>query len=79
MAWLKKSNRDEVQLIKGRWTQVEGERGSTSDLSKLPFSGLVLESVEFGEIAGDHSEEAIAVLRYDSGGTELCISSTSIR
>lgn len=68
--WLKKSNRDEVQLIKGRWTEAENERGGTSDLPRLPFSGLVLESVEFGDVTGDQREQAIAALRYDSGGTE---------
>jgi hypothetical protein len=70
MEWLKKSDSDEVQLIKGRWTEAEDERGSASDLPKLPFAGSVLESVEFGDVTGDQSEQAIAVLRYDSGGAE---------
>ncbi len=33
------------------------------------FSGLTLEEILFGDLTANRGEEAIAVLRYDTGGT----------
>ena len=49
-----------VMLRGGRWDKSEEEE---------IFSGLTLEETLFGDLTGDGGEEAIAVLRYDTGGT----------
>ncbi|HJX84178.1 MAG TPA: hypothetical protein VJ723_07535 [Candidatus Angelobacter sp.] len=46
----------------GRWSEDEA--------AGRPFSGLTFEQVQFGDVTGDGREEAIVVLRFDSGGTQ---------
>jgi hypothetical protein len=60
LEWLGASGR-EVHLVNGRWS-----RGDEGPL----FAGLTLESVEYGDLTGDQKDEAVVVLRYDSGGTQ---------
>jgi len=53
-----------VGLIDGRWVDRNG--GS----KHAPFAGLTLEEVQYATLSNDHSEDAVVVLRYDSGGTQ---------
>jgi hypothetical protein len=69
LEWLNPSEPGQVRLTDGRWAddaEVE-ERSKDS----LPFAGLTLESVQFGDVTGDGRENAIVVLRYDTGGTQF--------
>ncbi|MBN8731371.1 MAG: hypothetical protein J0L64_12570 [Acidobacteria bacterium] len=34
-----------------------------------PFGGLTFDSVVYGDLLGDEREEAVVILRYDTGGT----------
>jgi hypothetical protein len=63
LEWLKVDEPNKVRLVDGKWR--EPESGDDE-----PFSGLTLESVEFGDATGDGKSEAIVVLRYDTGGTQ---------
>ncbi|MEP7366750.1 MAG: hypothetical protein ABI972_26120, partial [Acidobacteriota bacterium] len=49
-----------VKLRNGQWAANE---------AFVTFSGLTLEEVLYGDITGDGAEEAVAVLRFDTGGT----------
>src|SRR5215472_11743614 len=64
LRWLDKSEPGRVQLVDGRWRDVEeGE-------SDRPFSGLTLESVQFADVTGDGRTDALVVLRFGTGGTQ---------
>jgi hypothetical protein len=58
--WRVPTNPSQVRLRDGRWA--EPDQGPI-------FSGLTLEETLFGDLTGEGGEEAIAVLRYDRGGT----------
>ena len=63
---LKWQNLDEpktVKLVDGKWREPDND-------SDQPFSRLTLESVKLGDVTGDGVNEAIVVLRYDTGGTQ---------
>ena len=48
----------------GRW-RLDAEDGEDQSL----FSGLTLEAVEFADVTDDGKEEALVILRFDTGGT----------
>src|SRR5262249_51793970 len=58
--WLNASG-TEVHLTNGRWS---------SDDDGPRSAGLTLESVDYGDLTSDGKDEAVVVLRYDSGGTQ---------
>jgi hypothetical protein len=68
LEWLPESEASEVRLVNRRWAVPEEPQASAGRL--LPFLGLTFESRTFGNLTGDGREEAIVVLRYDSGGTQ---------
>jgi hypothetical protein len=69
LEWLDPSERNRVRLVNGRWAQPQ-DRIATSTSFKLPFSGLTFDEVLYGDLTGDAQEEAVVVLRFDSGGTQ---------
>jgi len=68
LEWLDLSETNVVHLSDGRWADpVETEERAKYN---LPFAGLTLESVTFGDVTGG-GQNAIVVLRYDTGGTQF--------
>jgi hypothetical protein len=63
LEWQNLNERNKVTLVDGRWSE-------PADDPNEPFSGLILESVKFGDVTGDGQSSAIVVLRYDTGGTQ---------
>jgi hypothetical protein len=63
LEWLRASEPNRIQLVNGRWKMHDYD-------FKQPFSGLTLEEVVYGDLTGDSKDEAVAVVRYDSGGTQ---------
>jgi len=63
MDWQDSSRGQPVKLMNGRW-RLEG----TED--EPVFAGLTFESVEFADVNGDSKEDALVVLRFDTGGTQ---------
>jgi hypothetical protein len=61
--WQRIDVADKIRLVDGRWRD-------TSNESDLNFCGLTLESVKFADVTSDGRNEAIVVLRYDTGGTQ---------
>jgi len=69
LEWLDASKSGRVKLSAGRWRSASDDPDDeTTTLTR--FSGLTLEDVQFGDVSGDGNEEAIVVLRYDTGGTQ---------
>jgi len=66
LEWLNLSEANRVRLVDGRWPSVS----RSSEQVDMPFAGLTLESVQFGDVTGDGTKEAIVVLRFDTGGTQ---------
>jgi hypothetical protein len=65
LVWVDPSAKERVTLVKGRY-RLHSE-GESSD---APFSGLTLEEVRYGSVTGTKEQDAIVVLRYDTGGTQ---------
>jgi hypothetical protein len=65
LVWLDPAKQGHVHLVRGRW-RLDTEVGA----SGTPFSGLTLEEVRFADVTGDGQTEAVAVLRFDTGGTQ---------
>lgn len=64
LQWMSLGLKQHVRLIGGRWDERdENERG-------LQFSGLSLEEVQYARLSSDRADDAIVVLRYDTGGTQ---------
>jgi hypothetical protein len=63
LEWLNTDGPEKIRLVNGNWREPQSD-------SELPFNGLTLKSVEFGDVTGDGRPEAIVVLRYDTGGTQ---------
>lgn len=55
-----------IELANGSWD----ERDENDRADGVRFSGLTLEGVQFARLSSGTSEDAIVVLRYDSGGTQ---------
>jgi hypothetical protein len=66
LQWMSLRLKQHIQLVNGKWD--ERDDGDRAD--GLQFSGLTLEGVQFARLSGGRSEDAIVVLRYDSGGTQ---------
>jgi hypothetical protein len=66
LQWMSLRLKQHIELVNGKWD----ERGDSERAHGGQFSGLTLEGVQFGRLSGAHSEDAIVVLRYDSGGTQ---------
>lgn len=66
LQWMSLRLKDSIRLTNGRWD----ERDERERADNVSFSGLTLEGVEFAMLSRERSEDAIVVLRYDSGGTQ---------
>jgi hypothetical protein len=66
MGWLDLSESNRAHLVNGRWPALNHDIQEGGE----PFSGLTFESVQFGDVTRDGQEEAIVVLRFDTGGTQ---------
>lgn len=66
LQWMSLRLNQHVELSNGKWD----ERDESDRANGVPFSGLTLEGVRFASLSGASSEDAIVVLRYDSGGTQ---------
>jgi len=66
LQWMSLRLKQHIELVNGRWDERDG--GDRSEGAQ--FSGLTLEGVQFARLSDDLSEDAIVVLRYDSGGTQ---------
>jgi hypothetical protein len=69
MEWLSVSGSKKAKLVHGRWAVAQNNPGEAAD-SAEPFSGLLFETVSFGDLTGDGREEAVVVLRFETGGTQ---------
>ena len=65
LEWQETSERRHVRLVHGRWRE-----DTEHEESGPRFSGLTLETVDFADVTGDGNEDAIVVLRFDTGGTQ---------
>jgi hypothetical protein len=63
LEWQGTAETNVIQLLNGRWERPDED----SDQRRL--SGLVLDEVVYSDLQGDSREEAVVVLRFDSGGT----------
>jgi len=70
LEWLNVSEPNRVQLVDGRWQFTSDSDSDGKGSAQALFSGLTLESVQFGDVTGDALDEAIVVLRFDTGGTQ---------
>ncbi|MGB7264821.1 MAG: hypothetical protein WBC92_04870 [Terracidiphilus sp.] len=66
LQWMSLRLKEHVRLVNGKW---DG-RDSSDRADGEQFSGLTLEGVQYARLSSDRSEDAIVVLRYDSGGTQ---------
>jgi hypothetical protein len=66
LQWMSLRLKQRIQLVNGKWD----ERDDSNKANGVQFSGLTLEGVQYAKLSGNHSEDAIVVLRYDSGGTQ---------
>lgn len=64
LQWMSLRLNQHVDLVDGRWVDRDRNR------KDAPFTGLTLEGVEYATLSNDRSEDAVVVLRYDSGGTQ---------
>jgi hypothetical protein len=65
LEWQDGSDRKNVRLVNGRW-RLDTEGGEEAAM----FSGLMLEAVEFADVTDSGKEDAVVVLRFDTGGTQ---------
>jgi hypothetical protein len=66
LQWMSLAIKQRVRLIGGK----SDDRDENEIKSGLPFAGLSLEGVQYARLSSDRAEDAIVVLRYDSGGTQ---------
>lgn len=66
LQWMSLNLKEHIHLVDGKWD----ERDDSDRADGLQFSGLKLEGVQYAKLSRDQSEDAIVVLRYDSGGTQ---------
>jgi hypothetical protein len=69
LEWQRLSESNHIELVKGRWKMPADSTPESSDFQS-PFNGLTLEEVIYGDLTGDSTDEAVVVIRYDSGGTQ---------
>ncbi len=63
LEWQGTAETNLIQLLNGQWELPD------EDSIQRRFSGLVLDEVVYGDLQGDSREEAVVVLRFESGGT----------
>jgi hypothetical protein len=66
LQWMSLRLKEHIQLVNGKWD----ERDESDKADGAQFSGLTLEGVQFARLSSESGEDAIVVLRYDSGGTQ---------
>ena len=66
LQWMSLRLKQHIRLVNGKWD----ERDESDRSNHLPFSGVTLEGIKYGRLSSNNSEDAIVVLRYDSGGTQ---------
>jgi hypothetical protein len=66
LQWMSLRLQKHVRLINGKWD----ERDETEKNENATFSGLTLEEVQYARLSSAATDDAVAVLRYDSGGTQ---------
>jgi hypothetical protein len=66
LQWMSLSVKDHIKLVGGKWDERDDDEKSDG----AQFSGLTLEGTQYAKLSNDTSEDAIVVLRYDSGGTQ---------
>ncbi len=66
LQWMSLRLKQHIELVNGKWD----ERDDSDRADGTQFSGLTLEEVQFVRLSRGQSEDAIVVLRYDSGGTQ---------
>jgi hypothetical protein len=66
LQWMSLGLKNHVQLVNGKW---DG-RDEQDKADDRPFEGLTLEGVDFVHLSNQPDENAIVVLRYDTGGTQ---------
>jgi hypothetical protein len=64
LQWMSLRLNQHVRLADGRSVDRDG------DDKDVPFAGLTLEGVQYAKLSDERSEDAVVVLRYDSGGTQ---------
>jgi hypothetical protein len=69
LTWLDPSVEADVRLVNGRW-RMPDEEPPLEHKPPRPFAGLVLEQIRYEHVTPDQREQAIVVLRLDSGGTQ---------
>lgn len=67
--WQRTSESEQIRMVDGRWALPDSDPPPSGNF-KRPFAGLSFDEIAYGDVAGDSKEEAIVVLRYDSGGTQ---------
>lgn len=66
LQWMSLRLEKHIKLVNGKWD----ERDESERSNGTQFSGLTLEGVQFAKLSDGKSEDAIVVLRFDSGGTQ---------
>jgi len=66
LQWMSLRVKQHIKLLNGKWDDHDDNERAFG----AQFSGLTLEGVQFARVSGDPSDDAIVVLRYDSGGTQ---------
>jgi hypothetical protein len=66
LQWMSLRLKQHIELLNGKWD----ERDDSERSHRTQLSGLTLEGVQFAQLSDGRSEDAIVVLRYDSGGTQ---------
>src|SRR5207245_2131815 len=69
LEWQRPSGAYHIELVNGCWKMPDHSTRPDSDFQP-PFNGLTLEEVIYGDLTGDLGDEAVVVIRYDSGGTQ---------
>jgi hypothetical protein len=69
LEWLHISSSKTVRLTNGRWADPSQSEESANGTAS--FAGLTLESVTWADITGEGRDDAIVVIRYDTGGTQF--------
>ena len=63
LKWQDVKESTKAALVNGKWREPDSD-------SEQSFSGLTFESAKLGDVTGDGINDAIVVLRYDTGGTQ---------
>jgi len=67
LQWMSLRLEPHIQLVGGKWDE---RKADDDDETNAPFEGLTLEGVDYARLSSDQVDDAIVVLRHDSGGTQ---------